>query len=405
MAQFDAVPAVVIGAGPYGLAVAAHLRGRKVPVRVFGDPMDSWRNQMPTGMFLKSTPWASNLSAPTAGYSLADYCRQHGFGPLGRDEPVPIDLFIRYGRWFAGEQVPDLEQTRVVEVRRRDNGFDVTLDTGERIGAAAVVVASGLAGFAHVPGELATLSPDGPSPKGPVSHSSQYGDLSALADAEVVVIGAGQSALETAALLAEAGARPQVVARGRIGFAAAPDRANGRRSWSLSRPSSPLGPGWRHVAVSTLPGPFRYLPPAARLTLVKRILGPSGAWWLRDRFMGRVPVREGRRIGAARLDGRRVVIELVDHSGAIEVVTADHVIAATGYRVDVDRLDFVDPGTLRAITRVSGSPRLNASFESSVPGLFFPGLAAAATFGPLQRFVCGTRFAATRVSAAVATRI
>lgn len=404
MMQPGSTPVVVVGAGPYGLAVAAHLRGRGVPTRVFGDPMSSWSAQMPPGMFLKSTPAASNISAPTPGYTLADYRRRCGLGPLGRDEPVPVGLFIEYGRWFQEELVPDLEPSRVVRVDRCDDGFRVILDDGAELRAGAVVAASGLTSFAYVPQPLADLVPDGPSRQGPVSHSAQYGDLSFFAGSTVVVVGAGQSALETAVLLCETGAHAEVIARRSVVFAAAPPADDGPRRPSLLRPPSPLGPGWRHLAVSALPGPFRHLPAPVRLSLVRRILGPSGAWWLRDRFVDRVPVRTGQHIVAAHLDGRRVVLRLDDGHGRRSTVTADHVIAATGYRVDVDRLDFIGAGTRAAITRVAGSPRLGPSFESSVPGLFFPGLCAAATFGPVQRFVCGSAFAAGRISAAVAAR-
>jgi cation diffusion facilitator CzcD-associated flavoprotein CzcO len=410
MQQLGPNPAVVIGAGPYGLAVAAHLRGRDVPVRVFGDPMASWRDQMPPGMFLKSTPDASSVSAPAPGYTLADYCRQAGREPLGRDEPVPIDLFIRYGQWFQHELVPDVEPNRVTDVRRLNGqgegveGLAVTLDTGEEIRTGVVVVASGLSNFPYVPPELAALSPGSLSPDGPVSHSAQYGDMSALAGADVIVVGAGQSALESAVLLHESGARPHLVARGRIRFADAPPAGAVPRSTALRQPPSPLGPGWRHVAVASLPASFRYLPTPTRLGLVKRILGPSGAWWLRDRFIDRVPVHSGHRIVGARMVGRRVALELADRDGATRTLTADHVLAATGYRVDVDRLPFLDDATRAAVIRVGGSPRLGPYFESSVRGLFFPGLAAAATFGPLQRFVCGTRFAAERIATTVAVR-
>ena len=393
------VPAVVIGAGPYGLAVAAHLYAHEVPVRVFGDPMSSWRRNMPPGMFLKSTPGASSIAAPVPGYTLADYCQKAGHAPLGPDEPVPIALFTDYGDWFQRELVPGLEPARVSELRRDNDGFHLRLDTGAQIRTATAVMATGLTRFAHMPAPLARLAADG----APVTHSSHWGDLTSLADADVVVIGAGQSALETAVLLHELGARVRVLARGRLVFADPPEDPRGRRPPAWRSPSSPLGPGWRHVAVSSLPGRFRYLPSAVRLSLVARILGPSGAWWLRKRFVPEIPVLRGNVVDARR-DGSGMSLTVTDAGGARSTVTAHHVIAATGYRVDVDRLDFLDPALRAAVRRVGGSPRLGPTFDSSVPGLYFPGLPAAATFGPLQRFVCGTAFAASRIAPAVAAR-
>lgn len=54
----------IIGAGPYGLSIAAHLRAYGIPFRIFGAPLDSWRRHMPVGMMLKSDGFASSLSAP-----------------------------------------------------------------------------------------------------------------------------------------------------------------------------------------------------------------------------------------------------------------------------------------------------------------------------------------------------
>src|SRR3954467_9697799 len=90
---------VIIGGGPYGLAAAAHLTERGVPMRIFGEPMSSWRANMPDGMFLKSTPDASNISAPRPGHPLDDYCDAHGIARLGEDDPIPIDVFRGYGMW------------------------------------------------------------------------------------------------------------------------------------------------------------------------------------------------------------------------------------------------------------------------------------------------------------------
>jgi len=204
---------VVLGAGPYGLAVAAHLRGRGVIARVFGDPMSSWRDQMPIGMFLKSTPSASSISAPRRGHTLGDYCAATGIDPIVGYRPVPVADFIAYGCWFAEQIVPQLERSRIVRIDRRPGGFEVALDSGEELAARAVVVASGAGEFAHVPPELEALSPDGPSADGPLSHTSQHRDLSLLSGRRVAVVGRGQSALETAALLHEHGADVRVLVR------------------------------------------------------------------------------------------------------------------------------------------------------------------------------------------------
>jgi thioredoxin reductase len=389
-------PVAVIGAGPFGLSTAAHLRARGIPVRVFGDPMVSWRDSMPAGMLLKSTPAASNLDAPQPGHTLVDYCDAAGIARLVTDEDiVPVETFIAYGQWFQQQLVPELEQVRVVSVDRSEQGgFSLKLDSGESFTARAVVVATGLSGLSHLPPELAAAAPDGPAPTGPVSHSSQHHDLTRYSGKELIVVGAGQSALETAALAAEAGAQVRVVARGHgsVAFGAPP--------WKQPRlrPESPFGRAWSLWALTYYPHPYRHLPAGARHFLVRRVLGPLGAWWLRDRFEGKVRVTEVDRILKADTSQGHPSLEVLTEAGTMDRLAADHVIAATGYRVDLAAMDFLGHELRTALAVSRGTPRLGAGYVSSVPGLYFTGLPAAASYGPVMRFVCGTEFASPRLA-------
>ncbi len=402
-------PVVVIGTGPYGLSVAAHLAALGLRTRVFGQPMATWRQHMPKGMFLKSTPAASSIAAPRPGFSLRDFCAATGAPPLGEDQAVPIDLFERYGLWFQRRLVPWVEPLAVSRVAPAEVGlpaggarrrFHLVLESGEEVDTDAVVVATGLMPYAHIPPELAELAASGL-----VTHSSRHRDLSSFAGTRVAVIGGGQSSLETAALLCESGAEAHVLVRApQIRFAPPPAPS----SWlqSLRKPDSPMGPGWSLFALHRGASLFPRLPLHTRLQLVRSVLGPSGAWWLRDRVDGRVDVRTANRIRAATpRAGGPIVLHLSDANRRAEQLSVDHVIAATGYRVDVAALDFLALSRPARLVLAGGSPRLTAGFESSLPGLYFVGLASAATFGPLLRFVCGTEFAAPRVSAAVATSL
>ncbi|MBF6054287.1 oxidoreductase [Streptomyces eurocidicus] len=395
-----ALPVAVIGAGPYGLSTAAHLRAHGMSTRVFGSPMVSWREHMPVGMLLKSTPVASSIDAPQPGHTLLDFCRSTGERRYESDwDAIPVDTFARYGLWFQERLVPDLEQVRVVSVDRRAQGFELKLDSGEQFAARAVVVATGLSGLATLPPELAAAVPEGPSASGPVSHSSHHRDLSRFAGKDVVVVGAGQSGLETAVLLADAGAASvRVVARrrGAVRFGAAPDGQSPRK------PDTPFGRAWSLYAFSYYADGFRHLPAPTRKYLVQRVLGPLGAWWLRDRFIGRVQVSEGKRIVRARVDEGRPVLTLAGEGGLTEgELAADHVVAATGYRMDLGALDFLGHGLRTRLVAAAGGPRLGPGYRSSVPGLFFTGLPAAASYGPVMRFVCGTEYASPRLARAV----
>ncbi|OIK00743.1 oxidoreductase [Streptomyces sp. MUSC 14] len=403
------LPVVVVGAGPYGLSVAAHLRAAGVPVHIFGEVMGSWRHAMATGMFLKSTPAATDLSAPGPGARLADFRRLQGEPELTELTPIPCDVFVRYGQWFQKQYVGDVDPARVVSVDRdgAGAGWTVRPADGRVVAARAVVVATGLNGLAHIPDQLGRLAPEGAGPGALVSHTSHHTDLSCYAGQRVAVIGGGQSALESAALLHEAGAEVRVLVReNRVRWGTTPVLS---RPWPtrLARPASPLGTGYVLAAVCRAPQAVRQLPASARLLLFRRALGPSGGWWLRERVEGVVPVQTASRVTDAEVTPRATAgLRLTGPHGTSDL-TVDHVLAATGYRLDLDALPFLSPALRRELVCVPGSraPELAGTLESSVPGLYFTGSLAAPVFGPMMRFVAGTEFAATRVARDILRRI
>jgi thioredoxin reductase len=388
----DAHPTVVIGAGPYGLSLAAFLRAKRVPLRVFGATMAAWEREMPRGMQLKSEPFASSIADPRGELTLERYYREHDldYRPIG--DPVPVERFVAYGHWFRERAAVPVEDRRVSRVSASPAGFDVELEGGDRVAAARVVVATGAAAFAHVPGELDGLPPE------LVSHVSRHDDLTRFHGRRVAVVGGGQSALETATILAENGAAPILVARTTALRWNGPPPTTRRFRSKLRRPNTPLGQGWPTVGYVVGPGLFRRRPLATRAHVVRTALGPAGAWWLRERFESRVDVRVDARMVAAEKRDDGVLLRLRSGEGE-ETVEVHHVIASTGYRVDLDRLELLAPDLRRAVRTALGAPLLSSRFESSVPGLYFVGLPAALSFGPLLRFVCGTRFTSRRVAA------
>ncbi|UCM89062.1 NAD(P)-binding domain-containing protein [Streptomyces marincola] len=397
---------VVVGAGPYGLSIAAHAAAAGLDVRVLGRPMSAWRDHMPPGMFLKSEPWASNLSEPAGTDTLAAYCAGRGLR-AEHGSPLPIGTFTAYGMWFADRLPLPVEDRAVTAVRPWADGFRVeTGDDLPPLPARCVALAAGVLPFASVPAPLASLPP------GLVSHSSDHGDLSGFAGRDVAVIGAGQAALETAVLLAEAGARPTVVARApALNWNTTPQplRRGVRAVLSapFRAPHSGLGTGWSSWAWSELPWAVRHLPAGVRAHVAATALGPAGAWWLRERFDGAVPVRLGHRLTRAEAtpDGR-VRIEVATPEGR-DAVTAAHVIAATGFEPDLRRLRLLDPAPRDRLRTVRGTraPALDGGFESSWPGLFFAGLLTAPVFGPAMRFVHGVSFTARALTRGVERRI
>jgi cation diffusion facilitator CzcD-associated flavoprotein CzcO len=402
------VGAVVIGAGPYGLAAATHLTEIGVEHRAFGAPMGGWLEHMPTGMFLKSTALDSSIGSPHQKMGISDWCDAAGVEPYDKDGaeiPIPIADFIEYGKWFQEREVPELAQEKIAGITRVASGFEVELTSGERFWSATVVVAVGTAPYAYVPPELRAAGSEADWACGRISHSSDHHDLSGFSGKTVAVIGRGQSALETAVLLHESGAAVHLLVRSPdLLWGGPPPPADPGLLQKLRTPPSQLGGGWTHLLITRYPAAYRHLPDRVRLAGVQRILGPFGAWWLKIRFEG-IDVRLQTRVTGAGPHADVVRLDLVDQGGTPSQLDVDHVIAATGYRVDLHSLGFL-PGELAgSIAAVEGSPRLTRDFESSVPGLFFSGLAAAATFGPMMRFVCGSAFAGPRVADGVTARL
>jgi cation diffusion facilitator CzcD-associated flavoprotein CzcO len=303
-----------------------------------------------------------------------------------------MESFAEYGLWLQGQLLPEVEARDVTSVVPRDGGFQVTLAGGEELSARRVVVAVGLRYFQRLPEALAHL------PSSLVSHTAQLADFARFRGKDVCVIGAGQSALEAATLLHEAGARAQLLVRGDGPIFHTKTPA--RRSFlaRLRAPITVLGEGRMHWLLTHFPMLPHYVPEARRVPFTRAYLGPAGAWWLRDRFEPHVTVHRRCEVISARpADGGGVLLR-VREQGAEREIRADHVIAGTGFEVDVDRLPFFSEGVRARIARVVRAPRLDRKFQSSVPGLYFVGVLSMFSFGPLVRFVAGTAFSTPRVA-------
>jgi cation diffusion facilitator CzcD-associated flavoprotein CzcO len=387
----------IIGAGPYGLAIAAHLRAKKIETRILGEPMEFWERHMPRGMFLRSGAGASNLDDPDGQLRLDSYRALHH---LPRAKPVPIEDFVRYGHWFQKQAVPEIDRRRVTHLAAESGRFRVRLQDGDEFQARRVVVATGLGSFARRPAQFDGL------PAALVSHSFDHSDLSRFARQRVVVVGAGQSALESAALLHEAGAEIEVVARA-SGIVSLSDSthqasvvraARGLLSHVARPPFDIMGPRFVSWLIAW-PRMFRRSPKALQDFLTTRAVRPVGASWLVPRLAS-VRITAGCTVAAATATGSQLQLRLADGSQRL----VDHLVLATGYRVDIGRYEFLAPTLRQAVRARDGYPDLDVGFESSVPGLHFVGAAAANTFGPLSRFVVGTRYTARALTRSITSR-
>lgn len=374
---------LVIGAGPYGLSISAHLKAQDIPMQTIGKPMEFWRN-MPPGMCLKSS-WSSlSISDPAHSYTLNTFSKLHD---IPMQEPVPLQVFLKYTHWFQQQAVPDVDQTYVKLLEQDGKGFHVELEDGRSLKASRVVVASGIAPFAHIPDFANHL------PAALVSHTQDHLDFSRFKGKKVAVVGRGQSAFEAAALLAEAEAEVEVIARGPIIWI---DRRLYRYTGPLKRlfyPPSDVGPAGISWIVS-FPLLFRRFSHNARVTMDTRSVRPAVAPWMRPRIEGRFAITPNISVTGASEQGQEVCLKLSD--GTTRQV--DHVILGTGYRPDVQKLTYIDPALLQQVQQRDGYPLLNKWFESSVPHLYFVGTLAGYAFGPLCRFVTGAKVPARQIT-------
>lgn len=390
MSRPPTIDVAIVGAGPYGLAAAAHLRRAGVDLRIFGDPMSFWRT-MPRGMLLRSN-WSASCIAEYRGSLSLDAYLEATDQSFGR--PIPLDRFIEYGEWVQGRVAPDLDRRTVARIERDDGVFRLTIDDGEELWADRVVVACGIGPFARRPPQLAAVPPDY------ASHTSDHRDLSRFEGQRVLVVGGGQSGLESAALLHEARADVEVLVR--------QDHVNwlhggkyhrmlGRLAPLVYAPTDvgPMGLS-RLVAVPDL---FCRLPRDVQEPLAYRAIRPAGAAWLLPRLQA-VPVRLGRTVQSARPVDGRLHVEL--DGGEARVV--DHLLYGTGYRVDIGRYPFLARELLREIRQVDGYPVLGPGLQSSVPRLHFLGAPAAWSFGPIMRFVSGGWYASQSLVRSVTGR-
>lgn len=373
----------IIGSGPYGLSVAAHLKARDIPVLVFGKPMEFWQN-MPEGLCLKSVWSASTLSDPAGMYSLNNYI---GATNTPRQEPIPLPLFLDYSRWFQQHTVPDVDPTYVQWLACDGKQFQLDLADGRSIKVNKVVVAVGISLFTHIPDYARAL------PNTLASHTQDHTDLTRFSGRNVAVVGSGQSALEYAALLHEAGASVELIARGPVLWVNRKLYDYTGPAKHIFYPPSDVGPPGLNWLIA-YPLIYRRLPDKTRYLFDKRAVRPAGAKWLRSRVEGFVRITENTQIVKATENGQSLQLELSDGTSR----EVEYLFFGTGYQPNLDKVKFIDPALRQQIQQHNGYPLQNEWFESSVPNLYFVGAVAGHTFGPLCRFVAGAKIPAQQIT-------
>jgi FAD-dependent urate hydroxylase len=389
----DTVRLAIVGAGPFGLSVAASLcRGH---ARVFGEPMRTWKTTMPTDMILRSAWSETSLAAPDDSGSILDWAHKEGADASG---PMPLQAFLAYAKWFEERFVPDLRREDVTHIEARGDEFAVWADDHRPVRAQTVVIAVGVTPFIHMPTPLDGVDdPRVTPPLRPV-------ELARLSGERVLVIGGGQAALESAGVAAKAGARVELISRSRLRWFA--DREPhyersrlGERLYRLAYPAVGYGPAPIN-RLALHPDLFAALPKWLGRRLTRRLLRPGGSAWLRGLIDGHVDVTEQRTVTDVEAYEASLRVTLSDGTHR----DVDRLIVATGYRCDLRKLSFLDDGLRAAIRTENGWPVLDRYFSSTVPNLYFVGYAAEDRFGPLSRFVLGTRFTVNRLEKVLGDR-
>jgi lysine/ornithine N-monooxygenase len=382
----DRLDVAVIGAGPFGLSVAAHLNDR--PVRVFGAPMETWRTRMPPDMRLRSDWEETSLSAPSDRGSIDVWSRAED---EPREEPIPLARFLQYADWFRTTFVPENDPSDVAQIERAAGVFRVTTAEGAEADARLVVIAVGVTPFPHAPPPFDAAMGDG------IGFAIERQDYDAYRGGRVVVVGGGQGGLEAAALARRAGAEVELVIRSQLRWFTdrEPYRPRGRlqqRIYRLAYPVVGYGPPpLNRLALN--PDVFAALPAGARRSVARRILRAGGSPWVRGEIEGKVRVTEGVAVEGVERRGERIGLQLSDGSAR----EADAVVVSAGFRFGLDRLGFLSPTVKAAVGVRDGWPVLDRYFRSTDPDLLFVGFAAERRFGPIARFVSGSRFTAFRV--------
>jgi cation diffusion facilitator CzcD-associated flavoprotein CzcO len=382
ISQVD-VEIAVIGAGPYGLSVAAHLRANRLRPQVFGRVMSFWEDHMPRGMLVRH---AASISDPHGSLSLDAYEAEQS---QAFSRPLAGEEFAHYGHWFQSHAVPDVDERPIATLETHRSGFACAAEDGQRFIARRVVLATGLCSFAQRPSQFDEIEDDR------VIHSVEVAEPDRFAGRSVVVIGSGQSAVETTALVREAGADVELIARAPlIRWLTRGERIRRigpivRRVLYAPTGVGPAGLSW----IVAMPELFRYLPIPARERIAYRSIRPAATGWLVDRTAD-VRMTLGHSVTHAIPDGGGVRLTLDDGSER----QVDRVILATGYRVDVASEPLIGESIRRDLRLHAGYPVLRRGYESSIAGLHFVGAYSAWSFGPVMRFVTGTQFTAGAVA-------
>jgi FAD-dependent urate hydroxylase len=373
------VDLLIIGAGPFGLSLAAQVAHDQVDHLVVGTPMGFWESHMPDGMYLRSEcDWHLD---PIDIDTIDAYLASQRLTPADV-LPLSLSFYLRYARWFQQQkQIAPLD-VRVHRLDKIDGQFVARLADEQQIRARKVVLALGFEYFRHVPDDLLALLPPGR-----YSHTCDAVDLTPFRGKRVLIVGGRQSAFEWAALLLEQGA------------------SSVHLSHRHASPSYEIADWtWVNAPVAAMvddPGWFRGLPGSDREAVIQRMWGEGRLKvepWLAPRLASDAVtiLPHTRLIGCSELPSGELSVRLDDGQS----FSVDHIILATGYKVQLERIPLLAQGNLLPeLETRNGFPTLDMHFQTSLPGLYVTSMAASQDFGPFFGFTGAVRASAKLIAA------
>ncbi|MGH7884602.1 MAG: NAD(P)-binding domain-containing protein [Thermodesulfobacteriota bacterium] len=371
---------LIIGAGPFGLSMAAYCKHNKIDHLVVGNSMDFWKSNMPGGVFLRSgTDWHLD---PLNIHTIKKYMKINDL-KLKKSEPLSLDFYLGYVDWFVKEKGIQPINSIITKLdcltgsRRR---FTVELNNGEKIQAENVLLALGFKYFKNVPEDLSLIFPENR-----FSHTCDLVELEKLKNKRCLIIGGRQSAFEWAALLSEAGAKSVYVSHRQD----TPKFTESDWSWVLPMLDKIVeDPGW-----------FRNLSRKEREEIDKRFwtegrlkLEPWLAPRLKSDSIKILP--ETNVTNCRELPNNDLHVEF--DSG--ETLILDYIILATGYKVNMNNIPFLSSGNiLEKLELINGFPVLDDYLQTNISGLFVTSMAASQQFGSFFAFTVSANASARMV--------
>lgn len=364
---------LIIGAGPFGLAVAAQASHLGIEHVVVGKPMEFWRKNMPPGMYLRSAcDWHLD---PAGVHTIDNFLAERG--QTAKDvEPLSLEFYLSYVEWFQKQKQITSLPLHVERLDVSKSGFIATTMDGDTINARNVVIAPGFTHFTNIPAELRSRLPPGR-----FVHTCDFVDFSNARNKRYLIIGGRQSAFEWAALLVEAGASAIYITHRHDSpaFAVA--------DWSWVNPMVD--------AIGKNPTWFRNLSQVEKDEVNHRL-------WAEGRLKVEPWLKARLNTDRVHVLPRTEVTECVDRNGELDVtlsngetITCDQIVLATGYKVDITRLPILSAGNiLDQLETRNGFPVLDEHFQTSIKGLFITSMPATQDFGPFFAFTISVRVSA-----------